>query len=62
MYPIGHRTVDGKPIPPADQFAVIYDGKLYRDNYEEERDWIYALSGSKETIYVSGGIEFYGTP
>ena len=71
-YPLDYRTVDGESIPPPDQFAVIYDGRIYRDNHVGERDNIYNLSGTEystrfanewraggqDSIYVSGTEEF----
>ena len=52
--PVGHT-----------QYAVIYEGKIYRDNYDGKRKSIYALKGTRwktrrdgsmgyDTVYVSG--------
>lgn len=30
-YPFNHKSADGEPIPSPDQFAVVYEGKIYSE-------------------------------
>ncbi len=56
--PLQHKSPDtGELIPAPDQYAVIYDGKIYRDSHEGDRR-IYALEGIKG----GGFLRFHDLP